>query len=179
MMTIDDAEPLPLPQSETKPQAQPYAEPNAKPKVTDLPTAPTDLAPTGKVKPENQTRPDAPPIDITKLPQPNTEGLPRNVPPPQTPQPNSPKNLDRIIPPVTLGGAIFVRPEFADNVRVLREEMIHTYQQAAGIATNELVQGEIDARLRMIVNRHVWGIENNEVREMIEEVRKIRETGKY
>ena len=80
---------------------------------------------------------------------------------------------------VTIGGAIFVRPEYDKNVQVLREEIIHTYQQAAGIGTNELVQGEIDARLQMIVNRHVWGIENNEVREMIDEVRKMRETGKY
>jgi hypothetical protein len=90
----------------------------------------------------------------------------------------------RGIPPenfqaVTLGGDIFVRPEYAESVRVLREELIHVMQQAAEIGTDELVRGEIEARLLMIMNRHKWAITNEEVRETIDEVRQMRRTGRY
>lgn len=78
-----------------------------------------------------------------------------------------------------LGGIIFVRPEHADNVRVLREEMIHVYQQANGIAHDERLQAEVDARMQMIFSRHNFGITNEEVREMINEVRHIVEKGIY
>lgn len=80
---------------------------------------------------------------------------------------------------LTLGKDIFIRSEVADNVRILREELIHVAQQAASTATDELVQSEIDARLQMIARRHVWGITNNEVREMIADVRHMRRTGRY
>ncbi|MEO8846461.1 MAG: hypothetical protein ABI704_33120 [Kofleriaceae bacterium] len=80
---------------------------------------------------------------------------------------------------VTIGDDIFVRPEFVENVRVLREELIHVFQQRGGIGSNELVEGELQARLSMIQFRYRWGITNDEVREMIREVRKIRETGRY
>jgi hypothetical protein len=80
---------------------------------------------------------------------------------------------------VTLGDDIFIRRDHADNVRVLREEMIHVSQQRGGISTADVVQGEIDARLEIIANRHRWSITNDEVREMIQEVRKMRATGRY
>ena len=80
---------------------------------------------------------------------------------------------------VTIGDAILVRPEHAANVRILREELIHAFQQRAGMASNEVVEGEIQARLLMIRYRHTWAITNDEVREMIREVRIMRRTGKY
>jgi hypothetical protein len=80
---------------------------------------------------------------------------------------------------VTIGQDIFVRPAYADNVRVLREELIHTFQQKAGAASNEIVEKEIEARLLMIQYRHKWSITNDEIREMIREVRIMRKTGKY
>jgi hypothetical protein len=80
---------------------------------------------------------------------------------------------------VTLGDDIFVRPEYADNVRVLREELVHVYQQREGADITKVVDLEIDARLQLIQNRHEWGITNNEVREMIQEIRIMRKTGRY
>ena len=80
---------------------------------------------------------------------------------------------------VTIGDDIFVRAEHVGNVRVLREELIHVFQQRGGIASNELVEAEVQARLSMIRFRHRWGITSDEVREMIREIRTIRKTGKY
>ena len=80
---------------------------------------------------------------------------------------------------VTIGDDIFVRVEHAENVRVLREELIHVFQQRGGLASNQIVEAEVQARLSMIRFRHRWGITNDEVREMIREVRIIRKTGKY
>jgi hypothetical protein len=82
---------------------------------------------------------------------------------------------------VTIGGDIFVRPQFADNVRVLREELIHVYQQSAGmeVSAQAVVGAEIEARLMMIARRHAWSMTNDEVREMIQEVRRMRATGRY
>lgn len=80
---------------------------------------------------------------------------------------------------VTFGNDIFIRSEHAFNVRILREEMIHVGQQAAGIAHDEVSRAEVDARRQMIKNRRVWGIINDEAREMIAEIRSINETGRY
>ena len=66
-----------------------------------------------------------------------------------------------------------------DNVRTLREEMIHVYQQRAGQSTNDIVVSEINARLEIIRNRYRWGITNNEIREIIAEIRQMRKTGRY
>jgi hypothetical protein len=78
---------------------------------------------------------------------------------------------------------IFVRDRFAENPRVIREELIHTGQQAEASVgaggVDSRPQQEIEARLEMIRNRHQWGITNDEVREMIVEIRQIRETGRY
>jgi hypothetical protein len=80
---------------------------------------------------------------------------------------------------VTSGDTIFVRPQHAENVRVLREELIHVFQQRAGAGTDQIVESEIEARLAMIRFRHTWAITNDEVREMIREVRQMRRTGRY
>ena len=80
---------------------------------------------------------------------------------------------------VTMGDDIFVRPQYAGDVRILREELIHVFQQRAGMATNEVVEREIEARLMMINFRHTWSITNDEVREMIREIRIMRTTGRY
>jgi hypothetical protein len=79
---------------------------------------------------------------------------------------------------VTLGNLIFVRPEHAINVRILREEMIHVIQQR-GAATAGLVEHEIEARLLMIRFRHKWAISVDEINEMIKEIRSMRNTGRY
>ena len=90
----------------------------------------------------------------------------------------------RGIPPksvhaVAIGDDILVRKEYAENVRILREEWIHIEQQRRGLASNEIVEAEIEARELMIKNRRNWAITNNEVREMMWEIRQMRERGKY
>jgi hypothetical protein len=80
---------------------------------------------------------------------------------------------------VTIGDVIFVRPQYAENVRVLREELIHVFQQRGGMAVNDVVAQEIEARLMMIARRHQWSMTVDEVREMIAEVRQMRKTGRY
>lgn len=80
---------------------------------------------------------------------------------------------------VTIGDVIFVRPEYAANVRVLREELIHVFQQRGGMAVTDIVAQEIEARLMMIARRHQWSLTVDEVKEMIAEVRQMRKTGKY
>lgn len=78
---------------------------------------------------------------------------------------------------------IFVREEFINNPRVLREELVHTQQQhriqvGAGNSGNRPAL-EIEAREELIKNRNQWSITNDEVREVIQEIRTIRETGRY
>jgi uncharacterized Zn-binding protein involved in type VI secretion len=82
---------------------------------------------------------------------------------------------------VTLGDdLIMVRPEFADNPRVLREELIHTEQCRAGqVGSDSVVANEIAAREAMIQNADEWGITPEEVVEMQREIQVMRETGKY
>jgi hypothetical protein len=80
---------------------------------------------------------------------------------------------------VTIGDVIFVRPQYAENVRVLREELIHVFQQRGGMSVTDAVAQEIEARLMMIARRHQWSMTVDEVKEMIAEVRQMRETGRY
>ncbi len=80
---------------------------------------------------------------------------------------------------VTFGSDIFVRQQSAENLRVLREELIHVAQQRSGIAVDELTQAEIEARFLMIKNRRVWGITNDGAREIIAEIRRIKQKGEY
>jgi hypothetical protein len=48
-----------------------------------------------------------------------------------------------------------------------------------GASSAEIVEKEIEARLMMIKYRHKWGITADEIREMIQEVRTMRKTGRY
>ena len=80
---------------------------------------------------------------------------------------------------VTIGDVVMVRPEHAGNVRILREEFIHVFQQRAGQASNEVIKSEIQARWFLIKFRHTWGITNEEVREMAREIRQMEATGRY
>ncbi len=63
--------------------------------------------------------------------------------------------------------------------KCLREEFIHVFQQRAGQASNEIVKSEIEARWFIIKFRHTWGITNDEVREMLREIRQMKATGVY
>lgn len=80
---------------------------------------------------------------------------------------------------VTIGDVIFVRPQYAENVRVLREELIQVFQQRGGMNVTDVVAQEIEARLMMIARRHQWSMTVDEVKEMIAEVRQMRKTGRY
>lgn len=80
---------------------------------------------------------------------------------------------------VTLGSDILIRKSYLENARVLREEWIHVQQQKRGLASNQIVEAEIEARVLMIQNRRRWAITNEEAREMIREIRQMRERGRY
>lgn len=90
----------------------------------------------------------------------------------------------RKVPPesiqaVTLGDVIYIRPELADNVRVLREELIHAAQQRSGITSDQILEAELEARREMIRNRDRWSITDDEVSEIEAEIRRIEESGRY
>jgi hypothetical protein len=80
----------------------------------------------------------------------------------------------------TLGDDIFVRAAYADNPRVLREEMIHVEQGRAGqISTIRSVENEIAAREIIIAHAQEWGITAAEVAQMQREVAIMRQTERY
>jgi hypothetical protein len=80
----------------------------------------------------------------------------------------------------TLGDDIFVRAAYADNPRVLREEMIHVAQGRAGhISSDRIVANEIAAREIMIRHAVAWGITADEVAEMQREIAIMRRTERY
>ena len=62
---------------------------------------------------------------------------------------------------------------------MLREELIHVFQQRGGMSVSDIVAQEIEARLMMIARRHQWSMTVDEVKEMIAEVRQMRKTGRY
>jgi uncharacterized Zn-binding protein involved in type VI secretion len=82
---------------------------------------------------------------------------------------------------VTLGDdLIMIRPEHANDPRILREELIHTEQAKAGlISSTSVVENEIAAREKMIANAEQWGITPDEVTQMQKEIDIMRATGKY
>jgi len=83
---------------------------------------------------------------------------------------------------VTVGDdLIMVRPSHANNPRTLREELLHTQQQKPGfeVSKHSQTNAEIRVREEMIRNRHQWSITNDEAREMINDIRLIRERGGY
>jgi len=71
----------------------------------------------------------------------------------------------------------YVRPQYASNIRILREELIHVQQQREGI--NSVVEAEIQARELMIQARDHWGITDGNVQEMMREIEQMRQTGRY
>jgi hypothetical protein len=76
---------------------------------------------------------------------------------------------------------IAIRPNYRNNIRVLREEVIHTHQNRLGMiqSADDVVLMEIYARQIMVRFRHEFGLTNDEVRAIINEIRKIRSTGEY
>ncbi len=80
----------------------------------------------------------------------------------------------------SIGDVIMVRQAHVANVRILREELIHV-QQRAGIEVSRaaLFTGELTARYELIRHRHVWGLTNDEIREVIDELRQLRRSGRY
>lgn len=84
---------------------------------------------------------------------------------------------------INLGDTIVVREAHADDVRVLREEMIHAEQQRAGIeispGMNERTAMELDARRQMIANADEYGLTPEEVIEIEREITIIIERGSY
>ncbi|VAW60609.1 hypothetical protein MNBD_GAMMA10-1654, partial [hydrothermal vent metagenome] len=85
----------------------------------------------------------------------------------------------------TLGDdLIYIRDAHSSNPRVLREELVHTTQNSritvgADPSVDTRPALEIEAREELIRNRHQWSITNDEIREAIQEIRIIRETGQY
>jgi len=80
----------------------------------------------------------------------------------------------------TLGDDIFVRPRYAGNIRILREELIHVQQGREGsINSVSVVEMEIQARELMIQFRDRWGIMDSDVQEMMREIEQMRQTGRY
>lgn len=80
-----------------------------------------------------------------------------------------------------IGDVIMVRHAHAANVRLLREELIHVHQQRAGmeVSRTAITAGELAARSALIRHRHQWGLTHEEIREVIQEIRHIRRTGRY
>jgi hypothetical protein len=81
----------------------------------------------------------------------------------------------------SIGDVIFVRQAYVANVRILREELIHVHQQRAGIEVSResITTGELMARYELIRNRHRWGLTRPEIREVVQEIRILRRTGRY
>jgi len=72
---------------------------------------------------------------------------------------------------VTLGDLVMVRPGYARNPRILREEVLHVLQARGGTAsTANRWANEIAARREMIERASEWGITSREVREMHREI---------
>ncbi len=80
----------------------------------------------------------------------------------------------------TIGDVIMVRLTHASNVRILREELIHVHQQRAGMEASRsaITDSELAARYALIRNRHPWGLTHAEMREVMQEIRLIRRTGR-
>ena len=72
-----------------------------------------------------------------------------------------------------------VRPEYAGDLRVLTEELLHVVQNAGMTRGISVVEKEIEARLVMIANRNTIGLSHKEIVDMFAEVRHMRATGRY
>lgn len=90
-----------------------------KPKVTDLPNAPTDLVPTSNAKPEAKAQPQAKPeTTVENLPQPYTPDAPQGTPPQQQPPRLNPKDIAKAIGAAAAGTVAGVKgKEAIDSVQ--------------------------------------------------------------
>ena len=82
----------------------------------------------------------------------------------------------------TIGDTIMVREAVADDVRVLREEMIHVDQQQnmqIGVGVDTRVDAEIAARQTMLDNAKDWALTQDEINEITREIETIRDRGRY
>ena len=85
---------------------------------------------------------------------------------------------------ITLGDdTIVVREEYANNIRVLREELIHTQQQTSGFPIDSsgdlTTQMELDARRQLLDNKDSWALTDDEVKEVQSEISTILQRGRY
>jgi hypothetical protein len=84
---------------------------------------------------------------------------------------------------ITLGDTIVIRRQHADNVRVLREELIHTQQQAEGFAVgpdrDTITEMELDARRQLLENKEKWALTDEEAAEVEREIAAIKQRGRY
>ena len=84
---------------------------------------------------------------------------------------------------VTLGDTILVRQSHATDVRTLREELIHTIQQADGLeigsGMDHRTAMELDARRQLLENREAWALTNDEVAAIEREISIIEDRGRY
>lgn len=156
-MTMDDAEPMPVPVPDGQATERPFAEPNAKPKVTDLPSTPTDttIAPVPKAKPE---------ATIDNLPQPYTPDAPQNQQPPTQNTPQSPRlNPKDILPPLIGGGTGFVLGKAAhDNLGTKMPKVKQPWEVAPSmqpdaarkaLGTAETIRSGADERMKRGITR--------------------------
>ena len=81
----------------------------------------------------------------------------------------------------TMGNTIMIRASAANDVRTLREELIHTQQQQPGmeISADSVTQGEIEARELMLQNANRWGLSEAERTEIQQDLVKIEQRGGY
>ncbi len=83
------------------------------------------------------------------------------------------------VPPL-LAPTYSCAPQYAGNIRILREELIHVQQGREGsINSVSVVEAEIQARELMIQFRDRWGITDSDVQEMMREIEQMRQTGRY
>ncbi len=84
---------------------------------------------------------------------------------------------------ITLGDIILIRQQHAANVRVLREELIHTQQQREGFTVgpgrDTITAMELDARRQLLSNKDTWALTNEEVAEIEHEIATIQKRGRY
>jgi hypothetical protein len=80
-----------------------------------------------------------------------------------------------------VGATIILRPEDMDNALILREELIHYYQQAylKLDPSEQLFFMEVQAREAIIHNRHSWILTNDQIRRTINDLREIIRRGSY
>ncbi len=85
---------------------------------------------------------------------------------------------------ITLGtDTILIRKQYASDVRILREELIHTQQQVEGLLIDPgrdmIAAMELDARYQLLQNKDSWALTDEEAAEIEREIIAIRQKGRY